>query len=212
MKQPLQKSIMMRAQKKLKEISELFVDFSKSAAAKLEDENKSLQAQVSLLQKKNSDLQDQISKANDSASFYRNANDTLKKDLDCVRKEYDKRKILDGILMNVFQCLYGVKVREELGTNASSIIRRAEESLEAEGYSVITDCENQPGCFTYAVGNGNTEKVLVKSAIIKGDVIIAYGTVIIPEESKFDHSQEENEEAQMQDNSNNMNSTKKLYE
>lgn len=184
----------------------------------LKTENEELEKQMRLLQGEKSDLQNkldaahqEIAKTKETAASYKNANDTLEKDLDYVREEYDKGKILDGILMNVFQCLYGVKVRGDLSENALVIVDRAAQELQYEGYSISVDYETRAGCFKYFVGGENTETILIKPAIIKDQKIIAHGAVVIPMGNMDDQANEEQEKTELTDNSN-KNSTKKLFE
>lgn len=186
----------------------------------LKTEKEELEKQMRLLQGENSDLQkkldvahQEIAKAKETASSYRNANDTLQKDLDYVREEYDKGKILDGILMNVFQCLYGVKVRGDLSENALVIVDRAAQELEDKGYIVSVDYETRAGWFKSSIGISNTETILIKPAIIKdeNEKIIAHGAVVIPKGNMDDQANEEQEKTELADNSN-KNSTKKLFE
>ncbi len=184
----------------------------------LKTEKEELQKQMRLLQGEKSDLQkkldvahQEIDKTKETASSYRNANDTLQKDLDYVREEYDKGKILDGILMNVFQCLYGVKVRGDLSENALVIVDRAAQELQDEGYSISVDYETRAGCFKSFIGISNTETILIKPAIIKDEKIIAHGAVVYPGGSDSGLANEEQEKTELTDNSN-KNSTKKLFE
>ena len=181
----------------------------------LKTEKEELQKQMRLLQGENSDLQKKLDVAHQEIAktkeTYRNANDTLQKDLDQFREEYNKGKILDGILMNVFQCLYGVKVRGDLSENALVIVDRAAQELQYEGYSISVDHKTKSGWFKYSVGNENTETILIKPAIIKDEKIIAHGAVVIPRGNMDDQANEEQEKTELTDNSN-KNSTKKLFE
>lgn len=192
----------------------------------LKTEKEELEKQIRLLQGENSDLQKKldvahqeiIAKTEETASFYRNANDTLKKDLDYVREEYDQLKTQNDIVMNVFQCLYGVKVRGDLSENALVIVDRAAQELEDKGYIVSVDYETRAGCFKSSIGISNTETILIKPAIIKpaiikdeNEKIIAHGAVVIPKGNMDDQANEEQEKTELTDNSN-KNSTKKLFE
>ena len=181
-------------------------------------ENKELQDQVQLLLKEKSELQDEldairqsIAKTEDSVSFYRSNEVSLKNDLAYIRDEYKQLKIQNDIVMNVFQCLYGVKVSGGLGENILLHVDRAVQELEDNGYIVSVDYETRAGCFKFSIGISNTETILIKPAIIKDKKIIAHGVVVYPGGSDSGLANEEKEIAELPDNSTNK-SAKKLFE